>query len=89
MTKDKVIQAILERLSKFLGRPFKEEDLEQGYDSLGADSMDMVVLAFELEKLLGTTIKPEVFMQHESIRGAIDAIMQEDLIPAPRSICLG
>jgi acyl carrier protein len=69
--------AILERLSIFLNHPFREEDLDQGYDTLGADSMDMVVLAFELENLLGTTIKPEVFMQHESIRGAIDAIMEE------------
>jgi acyl carrier protein len=77
MTKDEVIQQILERLGKFLGRPVKEEELEQGYDTLGADSMDMVVLAYELEKLLETDIKPEIFMQHETIRGALDAIMQE------------
>jgi len=77
MTRDEIIQATLERLSKFLGRPFKEEDLEQGYDSLGADSMDMVVLAYELEKLLGKAIKPEIFMKHVSIRSALDIIIEE------------
>ncbi len=77
MTKDKIIQIILERLSKFLGHAVTREDLKQGFATLGADSMDMVVLAFELEDLLGITIKPEIFMQHETILAALDTIIEE------------
>ena len=40
----------IEKLSKFLKRPITEEDLHKSYDALGADSMDMVVLAFEIEQ---------------------------------------
>lgn len=68
---------ILERLSEFLDRPVHEHELDKGYDALGADSMDMVVLAYELEKLLGRKVVPEVFMQHDTIRGALDALMTQ------------
>lgn len=69
---------MLERLSTFLGRPVTEADLQSGYDSLGADSMDMVALAFELERAIGKPILPELFLQHETIAEALDAIFGDD-----------
>lgn len=68
---------ILERLSEYLKRPVTEDDLNQGYEALGADSMDMVALAFELERAAEVKILPEVFLQHETIRGALDAILAD------------
>lgn len=74
---DESLALILERLGDFLKRPLTEADLDQGYDSLGADSMDMVALAFELEKAIGRPVLPELFLQHETIRAALDAILSE------------
>ena len=73
MSIDKVA-ITLEKLSEFLERPIYESDLDKGYDALGADSMDMVVLAFEIEKEYGIEIMPELFLQHNTIREAIEAI---------------
>ena len=70
--KNPLIDLTVERLGKFLGRPFTEAELDQPYDALGADSMDMVVLAFELEKHLDQQIEPELFLQHPTIRQALD-----------------
>lgn len=66
---------ILERLSDYLKLPVTEADLNQGYEALGADSMDMVALAFELEKAADIKILPEVFLQYDTIRSALDAIL--------------
>ncbi len=70
-----LIALSVERLGKFLGRPFTEAELDQPYDALGADSMDMVVLAFELEKHLGQRVEPELFLQHPTIRQALDDLI--------------
>lgn len=64
----------IEKLSKFLKRPITEEDLHKSYDALGADSMDMVVLAFEIEQEYGIEILPEVFLQYDSIHEALNSI---------------
>ena len=64
----------IEKLSKFLKRSITEEDLHKSYDALGADSMDMVVLAFEIEQEYGIEILPEVFLQYDSIYEALEAI---------------
>ena len=64
----------IEKLSKFLKRPITEEDLYKSYDALGADSMDMVVLAFEIEQEYGIEILPEVFLQYDSIHEALNSI---------------
>jgi len=70
-----IISLSTERLTKFLGREFTEADLDLSYDALGADSMDMVVLAFELEKHLGKPVEPEVFLQFDTIRAALDDLI--------------
>jgi acyl carrier protein len=76
MNSDEIISFILKRLSKFIGRPIESDDLDAEYGSLGADSMDMVVLAYDLEKELNIIIKPEIFMQHDNVRGALDEIIK-------------
>lgn len=66
---------VLEKLSNYLDRPVNEDDLNKGYEELGADSMDMVALAFELEQAAEIKILPEVFLQYESIGAAMEAIL--------------
>ena len=76
MTTDiETTQLVLAKLGEYLGREFTEADLEQGYDSLGADSMDMVALAFEMERTLEIKILPEIFLQHDTIKGVMAAIL--------------
>lgn len=74
---EKANALILDRLSDYLKRPITEADLNQGYEALGADSMDMVALAFELEKAAEIKILPEVFLQYDTLRGALDAILAD------------
>jgi len=74
MTRDQLEPIVIKRLSEFLGRPFQAEQLNQSYDSLGADSMDMVILAHELESVVGKKINPELFMQHDSLNASLDAL---------------
>ncbi len=75
MEKQELMEMAVQRLSRFLSREFTEKDLDLTYDSLGADSMDMVVLAFELEKKIGKPVEPEIFLQHASIRAALDDLI--------------
>ena len=69
-----VTALILEKLSEFLNRPVDVEELNGSYADLGADSMDMVVLAFELELYLGHEVAPELFLEYESLRGALESV---------------
>jgi acyl carrier protein len=71
MTLEEARPIILERLSGFLGRQLTYADLACGYDELGADSMDMVALAFELETLAERPFYPELFLQHDTIQAAL------------------
>lgn len=74
---EEVLPQVLERLSSILQREITEADLKLGHESLGADSMDMVVLAYELESIVGGSIKPEIFLQHDSILGALEAVLEQ------------
>jgi len=74
MTRDQLEPIVVKRLSEFLGRPFDAKQLNESYDSLGADSMDMVILAHELEGVIGKKINPELFMQHDSLNASLDAL---------------
>jgi hypothetical protein len=40
--------------------------------------MDMVALAFELEKARGIPVMPEIFLQHETIAAALEQILKSD-----------
>lgn len=75
MNDPKITKLVVAKLSEYLEREIVPADLEKGYDSLGADSMDMVVLAFELERTLEVKILPEIFLQYDSINGAVHAIL--------------
>lgn len=74
MNRNELTPIVVNRLSEFLGRPFNAEELNESYDSLGADSMDMVILAHELESVIGKKINPELFMQHDSLNASLDAL---------------
>lgn len=71
MTLEEAMPTILETLSRFLNREITVEDLSGGYESLGADSMDMVALAFELEQMTGRVFEPEMLLQKETIHDAL------------------
>lgn len=74
MTLEDLTKRITDRLSEFLGHAVTADDLKCGYDEIGADSMDVVVLAFELEEWMGFEIPPEVFMQHSTIEEALHQV---------------
>jgi acyl carrier protein len=78
MNKNEIKALIIEQLSRYLDRQCTEKELNEPYDRLGADSMDMVVLAYELEKALGRKIMPEHFMRYHSIQEALDALIIEE-----------
>jgi acyl carrier protein len=78
MKQTEYIDLALDRLTHFLSRPVTRAELDLGYDSLGADSMDMVALAFELEKARGVPVAPEIFLQHDTIAGALAAIFNAE-----------
>lgn len=73
MTLDEAIPVILDTLGRFLNRKVEAAELEGRFEALGADSMDMVALAFELEKLSGRALKPEMFLQYDTIKEALRA----------------
>lgn len=67
-------QKACERLSEYLERQVTEDDLVLGYHEIGADSSDVVVLAFELEKWIGHPIEPELFLKYESVAEALELV---------------
>jgi acyl carrier protein len=77
MTLDDALPFILEKLTVYLKRPVSEADLHQSYASLGTDSMDMVALAFELEKFSGLRVVPEIFLQYDTITDALGAVFAD------------
>lgn len=77
MTLDEARPIILEKLGAFLGRPVTDADLNTNYEALGADSMDMVALAFELEKVTGRPFMPELFLQHDTIVSALTSFFAD------------
>lgn len=76
MNEDETRALVLERLSSFLERPITVKDLDQGYDSLGADSMDMVAISFEVEKAYGIPVLPEVFLQYDTLNQALSTLFE-------------
>ena len=77
MHEEKFTALTIKYLEKSLSRSIQLEDLSKPYDALGADSMDMVVLASELEKLVEFPIDPEVFLRFESVEKAISFLCTE------------
>jgi acyl carrier protein len=75
MSNEIIFEFITTKLSEFLGRTVAIEDLDIDIEGLGADSMNLVVLAFELENYLDKKIRPEIFFQHKTIRSALEEII--------------
>ena len=65
-------------MSKYLEREIIVEDLDKNYEELGADSVDLVSLAFEVEKEFNIEILPEIFLEHRTIRKALDHILESN-----------
>jgi len=74
MNKAALTALAIKHLTEYMKRQVTEKDLEARYDTLGADSVDMVTLAFEFEKATGVAISPEIFFQYDSFNEALDAI---------------
>jgi len=87
MTRDELESLTLQVLSKVLNREISQKDLKSTLTSLGADSLDIVSLAFELETELDelVDINPEIFMQNMSLNESIDALYAELLAEKPQS----
>ena len=87
MTPDELESLTLRVLSKVLNREISQKDLKSTLTSLGADSLDIVSLAFELETELDelVDINPEIFMQNMSLNESIDALYAELLAAKPQS----
>ena len=76
MKTEEIEKFALLKLEEFLARPVSNEDLDMDYASLGADSMDVIVLTFELEERLGVEIDPEFFFQYDNLRQALTAALE-------------
>lgn len=76
MKTEEIEKFALLKLEEFLARPVRTEDLHMDYASLGADSMDVIVLTFELEERLGVEIDPEFFFQYDNLRQALTAALE-------------
>ncbi|MDA9175824.1 acyl carrier protein [Alphaproteobacteria bacterium] len=68
-------QIALEILGTFLERDVTEKDLLMSLDQLGADSLDMLSIAFEVEKKFGVKIEIEIFLDQDTLKDAILAVM--------------
>ena len=86
MTRDELESLTLQVLSKVLNREISQKDLKSTLTSLGADSLDIVSLAFELETELDelVDINPEIFMQNMSLNESIDKLHAELLAEKPQ-----
>ena len=76
MKTEEIERFALLKLEEFLARPVSTEDLDMDYASLGADSMDVIVLTFELEERLGVEIDPEFFFQYDNLIQALTAALE-------------
>lgn len=77
MELDELTSFAQEKLSAVLKRPVEFIELEGHYLELGADSMDLVALAFEVEKIVGREVDPEIFLRHDTILSALEEIRSD------------
>jgi len=68
-------QIALEILGTFLERDVTEKDLLMSLEQLGADSLDMLSIAFEVEKKFGVKIEIEMFLDQDTLKDAVLAVL--------------
>jgi acyl carrier protein len=68
-------QITLEILGTFLERDVTEKDLLMSLEQLGADSLDMLSIAFEVEKKFGVKIEIEMFLDQDTLKDAVLAVL--------------
>ena len=67
----------LELLGKYLQREVGEADLLLSYDELGADSLDMLSMSFEIEKRFNIRIEVESFLAEDNLRDGILSVLSQ------------
>ena len=67
----------LELLGKYLQREVGEADLLLSYDELGADSLDMLSMSFEIEKRFNIRVEVESFLAEENLRDGILSVLSQ------------
>ena len=67
----------LELLGKHLQREVGEADLLLSYDELGADSLDMLSMSFEIEKRFNIRVEVESFLAEENLRDGILSVLSQ------------
>lgn len=67
----------LELLGKYLQREVGEADLLLSYDELGADSLDMLSMSFEIEKRFNIRVEVESFLAEDNLRDGILSVLSK------------
>ena len=67
----------LELLGKYLQREVGEADLLLSYDELGADSLDMLSMSFEIEKRFNIRVEVESFLAEDNLRDGILSVLSQ------------
>ena len=61
----------LEILSNHFNREVSEDELRMPLDQLGADSLDMLAIAYQIEKKFDVKIEIEIFLDQDTLQDAI------------------
>lgn len=61
----------LEILSNHFNREVSEDELLMPLDQLGADSLDMLSIAYQIEKKFDVKIEIEIFLDQDTLQDAI------------------
>ena len=61
----------LEILSNHFNREVSEDELLMPLDQLGADSLDMLSIAYQIEKKFDVKIEMEIFLDQDTLQDAI------------------
>ena len=61
----------LEILSNHFNREVSEDELLMPLDQLGADSLDMLAIAYQIEKKFDVKIEIEIFLDQDTLQDAI------------------
>ena len=66
-----VNEIVLEILSNHFNREVSEDELLMPLDQLGADSLDMLSIAYQIEKKFDVKIEIEIFLDQDTLQDAI------------------
>lgn len=67
----------LEILGSYFKREVTEDELLMPLDNLGADSIDMLSIVYQIEKKFGVIIEIEKFLDQETLQDSILTVVAE------------